>query len=384
MVGGNDFDRPASPAGVRYEASRHPFLVLRQRAVRALLAILMVLTACEQAPKVMRFDPIGELDDNPGLVWPKRPDVPRFAYAGQLVGEVNFQEPEDSKKSTFLRVLSVIIGLDHKNHVPIALQRPQGGIADEQGRIYVTDVSRAAVFVFDELQGRLLVWDMAGPNKRFVAPIGIALGRDGEVLVSDAELGHVVRLDHEGKPIGSFGQGILTRPTGIARDPKQGRIYVADTRANDIKIFDDEGSLLGLLGSEGDSPGSLNSPTYLTLAHDHLYVTDTLNSRIQVFDLEGNLTKVFGERGLYIGNLARPKGIGVDTEGNIYVIESYFDYLLMFDPDGQFLLPIGGTGHQPGQFYLPAGVWTDSRDRVYVADMFNGRVSVFQFLGGTP
>jgi hypothetical protein len=27
-------------------------------------------------------------------------------------------------------------------------------------------------------------------------------------------------------------------------------------------------------------------------------------------------------------------------------------------------------------------VWTDSRNRVFVADMFNGRVVLFQFLGG--
>ena len=29
------------------------------------------------------------------------------------------------------------------------------------------------------------------------------------------------------------------------------------------------------------------------------------------------------------------------------------------------------------------GVWTDSRNRIYVADMFNGRGSIFQFLGGS-
>jgi DNA-binding beta-propeller fold protein YncE len=72
----------------------------------------------------------------------------------------------------------------------------------------------------------------------------------------------------------------------------------------------------------------------------------------------------------------------VDDEGNLYVVESYYDHLLIFDGEGRLLLPIGGTGKQPGQFYLPAGVWTDTHDRVYVADMFNGRVSVFQFLGG--
>jgi len=64
------------------------------------------------------------------------------------------------------------------------------------------------------------------------------------------------------------------------------------------------------------------------------------------------------------------------------VVESYYDYLLVFNDKGEFLLPIGGTGSGIGEFYLPAGVWTDDRDRVYVADAFNGRVVIFQFLGG--
>ena len=45
-------------------------------------------------------------------------------------------------------------------------------------------------------------------------------------------------------------------------------------------------------------------------------------------------------------------------------------------------MPIGGLGLGTGKFYLPVVVWIDSRNRVFIADMFNGRVTVFQFLGG--
>lgn len=45
-------------------------------------------------------------------------------------------------------------------------------------------------------------------------------------------------------------------------------------------------------------------------------------------------------------------------------------------------MPIGGTGKEVGQFYLPAVVWSVLRGRICVTDMFNGRVSIFQFLGG--
>jgi len=66
----------------------------------------------------------------------------------------------------------------------------------------------------------------------------------------------------------------------------------------------------------------------------------------------------------------------------VYVVESYYDHLLVFNRRGEFLMPIGGVGQETGKFYLPAGVWVDGRNRVFVADMFNGRVMVFQFLGG--
>ena len=94
------------------------------------------------------------------------------------------------------------------------------------------------------------------------------------------------------------------------------------------------------------------------------------------------LVRKFGQRGLYLGNLVRPKGVAVDSEGNVYVVESYYDSLLVFSTRGEFLLPIGGTGTATGRFYLPAGVWVDARNRVHIADMFNGRVVLFQFLGG--
>ena len=72
--------------------------------------------------------------------------------------------------------------------------------------------------------------------------------------------------------------------------------------------------------------------------------------------------------------------LAVDADGNVYVVESYHDYLLVFNRNGELLLPIGGTGAGIGQFYLPTSVWTDASNRIFVADMFNGRVAIFQSL----
>ncbi len=348
----------------------------------SLLIGLLLVTGCAMQPEVMRFDITAGMDADRLPVWPKAPEVPRFLFVGQLTGEDNFSPAEETKQSLGYRVFSAIVGLTFRSKSPVVLQRPQGGVVDEQGRIYVTDVSRRAVYVFDVLEGDFLVWEFALPDTRFIAPIGIAIGANGEFLVSDAELGVIVRLGPDGSPLGIFSEGIVQRPTGIVRDAEGGRVYVADTQSDDIKVFDDEGNLVDRFGGDGETEEVLNSPTYLAWHEGRIYVTDTLNARVQVFNEEGDLVNSIGERGLYVGNFSLPKGIGVDDQGNIFVVESYYDHLLIFDPEGKFLLPIGGTGHNPGQFYLPAGVWTDSRGLIYVADMFNGRICVFQFLGG--
>ena len=346
-----------------------------------LAAVLAAGCATGNSGAVLRFG-VEDAPEGKRLVWPGPPEVPRYLYAGQLLGDVNYRKQDDFQGvGGFLRWLAGIITGDKP---PVGLQRPQNGVTDEAGRIYVTDMSRQAVFVFDPAAGGLAVWDKAEGLANFVAPAGIALGPGGGLLVADAGLGIVARLDREGNPGASFGRGVLKRPTGIAYDAKSDRIYVADTHAHDVKVFDGQGRLLKIIGRRGEGAGEFNYPTHLAFAHGELYVADAINNRIQVFSAgSGVLRLAFGARGLYVGNLVRPKGVAADSQGNIYVVESYYDHLLVFNRHGEFLMAIGGLGQATGRFYLPAGVWVDNRDRVFVADMFNGRVVMFQFLGGS-
>lgn len=310
----------------------------------------------------------------------------RYAYAGELYGEENFR-PAKQESTNFsqhvMGALRWLVGMDEVSNMPITLQRPQSGVVDQVGqRILVSDTSRQAVYVFDQKEGRLDVWENATSLDRFIGPSGIALGLDGEVYVADTELGYVTRLNKEGASLAVIGQGVLSRPLGVAFDAETQQLYVADVHAHDIKVFDHAGQLLRTLGQRGEALGEFNFPTYLALYQGEIYITDTMNARVQVLDaMTGQAKRTIGERGLNMGNLVRPKGVAVDAEGNIYVVESYYDYLLVFNRDGELLLPIGGTGSEPGQFYLPTSVWADSSNRIFVADMFNRRVAIFKYLG---
>mgnify|MGYP002631661240 CR=1 FL=1 len=333
------------------------------------------------------------------VIWPptESGEIPRFKYAGELYGEENFRPAHQANPLIGQRIMAGLrwlVGLTVGETNPITLQRPQAGVVDAEGRrILVTDVSRRAVYVFDQIAGRLDIWNNATERQPFITPTGIVLGMANDVYVADADLAYVTQLNLSGENVAIIGQGQLVRPTGLAFDRVKQLLYVADTHDHNIKVFDvsqnnasgategKSGILLRTIGHKGERPGEFNSPTYMALDKGELFVTDTLNARVQVFDAETGVAKrVIGKRGNNVGDLVRPKGVAVDSDGNVYVVESYHDYLLVFNREGEFLIPIGGTGEGIGQFYLPASVWVDGNDQVFVADMFNARVALLQYL----
>lgn len=346
-------------------------------AMRVVIALCFtLLSACAHEKAVMRYNLPAETQ-----IWPSPPEHPRYQFSGVLLGESNFLNKEAKRnypKEFFAWVVGLVLGEDKSRQ----LLRPQSGYYDEKTkRIYVTDVGRKAVFVFDEALGELSVWESAGKNLGFISPIAITAGVHDELWVTDADLSAIVRLSASGQPLGTVQHAQLKRPTGIARDASRGVVYVADSAEHDIKVFSDAGELLRIFGKKGDAQGLFNGPTHLAFAQNTLYVTDTLNARVQEFSSDGQFIKTFGKRGLYLGDMPRPKGIALDGAGRLYVVESYHDYLLVYDAEGDLLLPIGGTGQGAGQFYLPAGVWTDGHEQIFVADMFNGRVERFTYIG---
>ncbi len=343
----------------------------------ALLAIVSPLLHCTAGAPTA---PISFAPQAGGPVWPKPPELPRYALARVLIGERDFLAPEDPGADTLESTLNWIAGIVVGEPEHVELRRPIDGMTDQRGWIYVVDAGHKAVMVFDTTELKIHRWNNAARGEPFSSPVGIAADVAGGIMVTDSERREVFVLSSDGTPRARFGKGILLRPTGIARDPDTGLIFVADTAAHDIKVFRDDLVLIDTIGGRGQTPGLFNAPTYLTFHDGRLYVADTLNFRIQVFDRDTEQKLAFGRLGLFVGDMARPKGVAIGEGGRIYVVESYYDHLLVYDGDGNLLLPIGGTGPAVGQFFLPSGVWTDGAGRVYVADMFNGRVVVFQEL----
>ena len=198
--------------------------------------------------------------------------------------------------------------------------RPQSGVVDGVGRILVTDAGRPSIFVFDETNGSFQVWREAAVGVDFVSPVGIAQLADGEFIVADAELGGAYVLSSDGVPLRSFAADELERPTGVDVNRATGEVFVADKAARLVKVFTLDGTLARTIGSPGDTADTLNAPMHIRVADGKVFVSDALNAHILVYaEDSGDLVESIGRRGLYVGNLVRPKGVTVDSDGNIVV-----------------------------------------------------------------
>jgi len=304
------------------------------------------------------------------LVWPNPPETPRIRYIRSL-----------SRANEFGSTGSNWIDYFFGDQSAESMAKPYAASTDQTGRVYVTDTGLGVVWVFDEKEKKVSLLGTSGQGQ-LKQPIGVAVDNRGIVFVSDVLLQRVYGLDRDGKLVVAIGKkDELKSPSGLAIDAASNRLYVADTRAHNIRVYNTtDGTFLFEFGKRGTEEGEINFPTNLFVRNGKVYVTDTGNFRIQIFDLEGKFLKKLGTLGDALGALARPKGVAADSDGHIYVVDAAFDNFQIFDENGKLYLYVGSAGSGPGFFWLPAGLHIDESDKIYVVDSYNRRVQVFQYL----
>lgn len=175
---------------------------------------------------------------------------------------------------------------------------------------------------------------------------------------------------------GSKGNYMFSEPMGVDIGDNND-IYVADTGANLIKIFNAKGKFKKSFGKD-----LFYLPTDLKVFHDKVYVVDSKNSRIQIFNKEGEFEKTFV--GLEIGKKIGawiPAAIDIDSKGNVYVTDVFYHRVVVFNPNGTFKKQFGVPGNGKGQLMYPNGIAVDNQGNTYISDSNNGRIEVFDVTG---
>ena len=217
-------------------------------------------------------------------------------------------------------------------------------------------------------------------DQEFPSLVGMCAISNNELLFTDSRQNKIYHI--AGDDLSDFNTSlILNQPTGIAYSEARGEIWVVETGAHSVSVFNMEGELLKRIGERGSAPGTFNFPTFIWIdASGIVYIVDSMNFRIQIFDAQGNFMSMFGEIGDATGFMARPKGIATDSKGNIYIADALFHAVQVFDKEGNLLYYFGKQGEGKGEFWMPAGIYIDDKDYIYVADSYNSRVQVFQLV----
>lgn len=314
--------------------------------------------------------------NNVMLVWPGPPLPTRIEFVRSLFGEKDM-----NSDSTFKADL--IEFLTGKKPPENRLTEPSGiAVSDDGQRIYVSDFVQLALYKFDFGKH---TFTKLNKDKQLERPSGVALDANENIYVVESDKKGIQVFDPDGKDLRFITDPSISRPTGIAIDRARGKIYLSDTShskstQHNVKIFDMQGKLTGVLGSgKGSDPGQFLFPTYVTLdKQGDVYVADTLNSRVQEFDPDGKYIKSYGERGNSWGMFDKPKGIALDSFGNLYVVDSGWSNVQIFNQKKQILMFFGGRGALPGMLRTPSPIAIDGKNRIYVGDFLNHRIEVYQ------
>ena len=229
---------------------------------------------------------------------------------------------------------------------PGTLRKPLGLSVDRAaGRLYVADADTNAVLVYDE-QGKYLR-SIGGP-RWFIQLTAVTADPDGARLyaIDSGKPGSSdprVRVfdAHDGSHLFDFGvrgsgPGEFNTPYDLAVG-RTGQIYVTDSGNFRVQIFDRQGKYLSSFGSAGNRPGQFGRPKAIAVdAAGGVYVVDALHGNIQVFDAEGVLQFAFGgheEGGGPLSTLL-PAGIAIDTDGSLYWLDQGYRKIEVFGPLG--------------------------------------------------
>ncbi len=227
----------------------------------------------------------------------------------------------------------------------------------------------------------------SGVNRDFGEPFGVAVDKQNNVYVSDGDAGKIFKVLPDGKP--EMVTDKLNTPSAIAFDDK-GNLVVADSGSNTIKTVNvANGEIKTIAGAEnksgfadGEAAKALfNAPIGLAISKEgKIYVADTYNDRIRVI-ADGRVSTLAGSsRGFSdeSGEKAKfdtPCGVAILQDRSLLIADTGNRRLRQVLLDGT-TITVAGTGEQDSfdgfplqaKFVEPTGVTVDEMGVVYVTD----------------
>jgi streptogramin lyase len=150
------------------------------------------------------------------------------------------------------------------------------GVGVYKGKIFALDLGTNRIRVLDRTTGEQLqeMGYIEKPDQSLRYPASMFIDGAGNIYVTNAGSGLVIKYDQDGNYLGSFG-GMgdqltqFAKPKGITVDDA-GRVYVVDGGTNVVQLYDDQFRLLTFFGWPGLPYGSLNGPSGIVTSKDNI------------------------------------------------------------------------------------------------------------------
>jgi sugar lactone lactonase YvrE len=269
--------------------------------------------------------------------------------------------------------------------ITASLATPAGVAYDTAGNLYIADLNNHIIRKVN-LAG--VITTIAGTGEQGYAgdggpatsalldsPAGVAVDATGNIYIADTHNNRIRKVAGgtittiAGTGVADFsGDGgnatlaALNRPTALAMD-SGGNLYIADTDNHRIRKI--SGTTVTTVAGNGDQSFSgdgaaavaawLDSPNGVAVdAAGNIYIGDTNNQRVRVVNTAGIISTLAGtgDKG-YAGDggsginasLARPRGLSVDSLGNIYFADSDNNRIRLIAAAGG-ITTVAGNGSQ--------------------------------------
>ena len=261
---------------------------------------------------------------------------------------------------------------------------PQGIAVDDEGYVYVADLSNIRVQKFSPNGTYIREW------AAHTYPYDIAVDGNQNIYVSGFMAPLVMKIPKDGSPTSLFSASYVTDGWdnwwvyGIGADI-YGNIYLCGQNPNDggtpsVAKYTLNWTFLRSWGNHRDSSenGEFDSTTDVAAdTKGHVYVTDGGNYRVQKFTSNGVYLTKWGRYGTGSGEFTAPAFIAVDSENYVYVTDFDHPRVQKFTSNGAFVTQWGSYGTGNGQFNQTCGIAVDREGNVYVVDRGNHRVQKF-------
>ncbi|MBI5555327.1 MAG: 6-bladed beta-propeller, partial [Elusimicrobia bacterium] len=204
---------------------------------------------------------------------------------------------------------------------------PNGIVSDLSGNIYVTDTGNYRIQKFTAAGAFVNKWGAQGnDDKQFNDIIDIAIDSTG-VYVLDRNSSYRYRLqkfDTAGNiimVIKDISASMIPSMIPVLAVDAAGNIYIS-AKADLIKVLKSDGSFKENWAGDIKNGEFSNAYKIAVSKKDTVFVADTGALNIQVFDATGKFITKWGSTDSGMGSFNTISDIEVDSSGNIYIVDS--------------------------------------------------------------